>query len=406
MPVDRQRLIRDLRELASIGKFETGVDRTAFSADDMRARAWLAGRMREAGLAATIDNAGNVLGRMERYERAVLIGSHTDTVPKGGWLDGALGVIYGLEIARCVAERGGINGAGVDVISFQDEEGTFFAFYGSRAFCGEDVAKEAAAARDRNGRMLSDALREAGVLANAPVRLDRKRHIAYLEAHIEQGPRLESSGDRIGVVTAIVGIRSFRIVFTGRADHAGTTPMALRSDSGAAAIEFGARMAERFRVAAGPDTVWNIGGCTFKPGATNVVPAEAELGFQFRDTSLPAMEKLEPIVHEIAHGAAERYRAKVEVTRVLATEPTPMDGELQRTLATASAKLGAARQSLPSGAGHDALVMARYVPSAMLFVPSIGGRSHHISENTSDEDIETGANVLLEAVTQYLEKRR
>ena len=120
------------------------------------------------------------------------------------------------------------------------------------------------------------------------------------------------------------------------------------------------------------------------------------------DTSLPAMEKLEAIVHETAREAAERHRAKVEITRVLATAPTPMDGALQRAIAAAATKLGAAHQSLPSGAGHDALVLARHVPSAMLFVPSIGGRSHHVSEDTSENDIETGANVLLEAVTQYL----
>src|SRR5262245_59138638 len=147
MPLDRQRLLRDLRELAGFGKLGTGVDRTAFSAEDMRARKWLAERMRATGLDATIDSAGNVYGRMPGASRAILIGSHTDTVPKGGWLDGSLGVIYGLEVARCVAERGIGNGVGIDVVSFQDEEGTFLALYGSRSFCGESVHEESNGAR-------------------------------------------------------------------------------------------------------------------------------------------------------------------------------------------------------------------------------------------------------------------
>lgn len=404
MPIDRQRLIQDLRELASIGRFETGVDRTAFSADDMHARRWLAGRMQAAGLEAVLDDVGNVVGRMQGVRHAVLIGSHTDTVPKGGWLDGSLGVIYGLEIARCVAEMGlaARVGIGVDVVSFQDEEGTFLALLGSRAFCGEDVAGEVAQARDRNGKPLSEAMREAGVVANAAARLDRARHIAFLEAHIEQGPRLEASGNGIGVVSAIVGIRSFRISFAGRADHAGTTPMGLRSDAGAAAIAFGATLAERFRAVAGSDTVWNIGGCTFRPGANNVVPAEAELAFQFRDTSPAAMDRLEAIVHEIAASAAATAKAKVVVTRVLSTPPTPMDAGLQAVISASATALGASQQSLPSGAGHDALVLARCVPTAMLFVPSIGGRSHHVSEDTAEADIVLGAEVLLEAVRRQL----
>ena len=403
MKVDRHRLLSDLRELATFGKIETGVDRTAFSPIDMQARAWLRNRMRAAGLEAVIDNAANVYGRMPGVSRALLIGSHTDTVPRGGWLDGALGVIYGLEIARCVSAHSAGRKCGVDVISFQDEEGTFFALYGSRAFCGEDVAREAANARSQSGQPLADAIAAAGIAANPPARLEPARHVAYLEAHIEQGPRLEAAGDKIGVVTAIVGIRSFRIVFTGRADHAGTTPMAMRSDAGAAAIALGALIAERFRAAAGPDTVWNFGGCAFKPGATNVVPSEATLGFQFRDTAETTMDRLEGILRQSVADAARQCRAEADVAKVLETRPTAMDPRLGGEIAAAARQLGAPHAAMPSGAGHDALVLARYVPSAMLFVPSIGGRSHHVSENTSDDDLVTGANVMLAAVLRHIE---
>ncbi len=395
MHVNGQRLIADLRTLASIGQYQTGVDRTAFSTQDIQAREWLRDRMREAGLEAMIDNAGNVYGRTPGVKRAILIGSHTDTVPRGGWLDGSLGVIYGLEIARCRLENGAARETGVDVVSFQDEEGTYLALFGSRSFCGEQDAASAAAARNRDGALLTDALGLAGIDNNPPARLDPSRHVAFLEAHIEQGPRLEATGLRIGIVTAIVGIRSFRILFSGRADHAGTTPMDMRSDAGAAAADFSVAIAEAFRQIRGPHSVWNIGASTYRPGAVNVVPAEAELAFQFRDDAADRMAQMEQLVREVSSAAAGRHGAQCTLTPTLATDPTPMDPELTTAIESAARRLQAPHMSLPSGAGHDALVLARHIPSAMLFVPSIGGRSHHISEDTSEEDIILGANVLL-----------
>ena len=285
MLIRAERLIADLRELATIGKFETGVDRPAFSPDDMRAREWLRAKLHEAGLSAVIDDAGNVYGRMPKVGRAVLVGSHTDTVPRGGWLDGSLGVIYGLEIARCFAEHGPVNETGVDVVSFQDEEGTYLAFYGSRKFCGEDLSKETGVARNKDGKPLEAAIRDAGLLDNSACRLDLNRHRAYFEAHIEQGPRLEAGGKKIGIVKTIVGLRTYRIQFMGRADHAGTTPMTMRRDAGAAALSFGVLIVEKLRASGSPNSVWNIGNAVFKPGASNVVPSEAELVLQFRDPS-------------------------------------------------------------------------------------------------------------------------
>jgi N-carbamoyl-L-amino-acid hydrolase len=402
MPVNAIRLLSDLRELAGFGRFGTGVDRVAYSQPDIAARIWLANRLDEAGLDPVIDDVGNVYGKARNVGHAVLIGSHTDTVPKGGWLDGSLGVIYGLEIARCNAEQGHGGRCGVDVVSFQDEEGTYSALFGSRTFCGDDVSRERAEARSQGGTRLADAIDAAGLAGNPQARLDVGRHLAYFEAHIEQGPRLEAAGESIGVVTGIVGIRSFRIVFEGRADHAGTTPMAMRKDAGAAAIAFTSRITEGFRTASGSDTVWNLGGCTLSPGAVNVVPAEAALDFQFRDDSTERLDRMEAMLREIAAAAADESRTSVVVTRVLATEPTAMDPDLGRLIADAAGELGVAHRTMPSGAGHDALVAARYIPSAMLFVPSIGGRSHHVSENTADSDIVTGANVLLAAVEKRI----
>lgn len=397
MPIRPDRLIADLRALAEIGKYQTGVHRPAFSAEDIAAREWLRGKLQEAGLTAEIDGVGNLYGRMKGVEKAVIVGSHSDTVPYGGWLDGALGVIYGLEVARCIAESGP-GKLGVDVVSFQDEEGSYLGLMGSRLFCGEDVAKEMAAAIGADGKPLQSAIDETGLGDRSLVHLDPARHVAFLEAHIEQGPRLESSGIKVGVVSAIVGIKTFRVTFHGQANHAGTTPMNMRHDAGAAALVFGADLQEKMRAVAGPDSVWNVGAARFAPGAANIVPAEAELTLQMRDTSADILAKLEVAMREAAEGAAEQYKVTVDIVSAMQTAPSLMDPKLAGLIARAAEELGISHVTLPSGAGHDAMIMARHLPSAMLFVPSIGGRSHHVSENTSDADIVMGAEVMLRAV--------
>src|SRR4051794_499679 len=239
-----------------------------------------------------MDQVGNVLGRYPNVASAILIGSHTDTVPKGGWLDGALGVIYGLEIARSAIESGEQFPVGIDVVSLEDEEGTFLPFLGSRSFCNDVAAAEIEQCRSRAGVLLPEAL--VSVAEAAPLlHLDRARQRCFLEAHIEQGPRLEAMGRRIGIVTAIVGIRRFRIRACGRADHAGTTPMAVRSDAGGELIRLAGWVGEKFARLAGPDTAWNIGAMTFQPGAANVVPAKAEMLLEFRDARAATLDALE-----------------------------------------------------------------------------------------------------------------
>lgn len=389
------RLIADLRELASFGKVGTGVDRVALSAKDIEARRWLMKQMSEAGLQPHLDAVGNVYGRSSGTERAILIGSHTDTVPMGGWLDGALGVIYGLEIARAAAESGGSLPIGVDVISFEDEEGTYLPCLGSRSFCQELKENEIATAQS-NGATLSDAL---AVLqdAEAPLRCDRSRTLCYLEAHIEQGPRLESAGIRIGVVTGLVGIRRFRIRARGRADHAGTTPMSMRKDAGMALFRFASWVEDEFARIGGAETVWNIGSVTLRPGAANVVPSEAEMILEFRDTDTAVLDRLEQSMRARVDEAAA-IPLQAELTARI--EPALMAKPLADTIAAAARELGEQPLLLSSGAGHDAMVLSRVVYSAMLFVPSIGGRSHDVSENTSEADIVFGCEVLARAVSK------
>ncbi len=395
--INAARLIADLRSLARFGQAGSGVDRTAFSPQDNAARQWLRGRMAEAGLDAQIDRVGNVVGRYPAVRRAVVIGSHTDTVPKGGWLDGAYGVICGLEIARSRLERGTDPGLGVDVASFQDEEGTFLPFLGSRSFCGDLTEADLAAVKSRDGTPLTAALASAAY-GGAVVRYDPARHTAYLEAHIEQGPRLEAEKRRIGVVSGIVGIRRLRIFTKGQADHAGTTPMTMRKDAGAALLRLAARIVAEFPAKAGAETVWNIGRIEFRPGAANVVPAEAEMVLEIRDTGLPKLDELERCVAEwIADGARQGpvSIASEPIARIL---PTAMSPEIGALIAAAAREHRAEPLAMPSGAGHDAMVLGRFMPAAMLFVPSIGGRSHDVVEDTSEADLALGCEVLAATV--------
>ena len=382
--IDPPRLLADLRQLATFGKAGTGVDRPAFSQADIAARGWLAQRMREANLAADIDRYGNVYGRSRTAARTVLIGSHTDSVPKGGWLDGALGVIYGLEIARaCPA---------VDVISFEEEEGRYFPLLGVKSFCGT-LEKELP-------QPLIDALAASG-FAGAPAKLEPSRHLAYLEAHIEQGPKLEAAQKRIGVVTGIVGIRRARIMARGQADHAGTTPMSMRKDAAATLIRLASEILDRFASLAAADTVWNIGVIEVQPGAANVVPALASMMVEFRDMDAALLERMAASLRELVT-AAGRGPVAVHLEQTARIEPAPMDARLADVIAGASRVLGEEPLSLASGAGHDAMIMSRVLPSAMLFIPSIGGRSHDIAEDTSEDDIVLGCRVLAAAVERLL----
>ena len=392
--INAKRLLSDLRELATFGRFKTGVDRVALSRNDLAARHWLMRRMQEIGLDPHMDEVANVYGRDPRAQRTLLIGSHTDTVPNGGWLDGALGVAYALEIARAAKEHGNSSPIGIDVVSFEDEEGTFLAFLGSRTFCNDLAPAEIDAAR--SGDLTLRAALAAVPGASSSQRLGRARHLCYLEAHIEQGPRLELAHRRIGIVTGIVGIRRFRIRTRGQADHAGTTPMQNRRDAGAALLRLAAQIAEEFPRLGGPDTVWNIGSIVLRPGAPNVVPSEGEMVVEFRDTNSVILDTIER--HVRAWVDQSSGHCPTEIEPMACIPPTPLAPNLAAALAESAKALGEDPVFMPSGAGHDAMVIGRCIPAAMLFVPSIGGRSHDITEDTAEEDIVFGCEVLADAV--------
>ena len=402
--IDSQRLIGDLQRLRRFGAHGQGVVRLALSPVDVEARRWLVARMSEAGLDARIDGVGNVFGRSRKPGPALLIGSHTDTQPTGGWLDGAMGVIYGLEIARALAESKETADLAVDVASWMDEEGTFAGYLGSRSFIGEPVDEAIATARNREGQKLADALGAAG-LAGAPrAMLEPGRHVAYLEPHIEQGGRLEAEGKKIGVVTTIVGIREMRITFLGQRNHAGTTPMRIRKDAGAALVSFIGRLDAAFRAIARPETVWTVGRIELDPGSLSIVPGKAELLLQFRDADAGLLVRMETALAELVHATNAAGPIRVSMAPADApVEPTVMDARLQDHVAAAAEAVAPGQWvRMPSGAGHDAQVIAERLPSAMLFVPSIGGVSHDFTEDTSAEDIVLGCRVAVAAAERIL----
>jgi beta-ureidopropionase / N-carbamoyl-L-amino-acid hydrolase len=402
--INPERLLTDLRALRGFGAQGRGVVRPAFSASDMEARRWLKRRYGEAGLEATIDGVGNVFGRSRHPGKALLAGSHSDTQPTGGWLDGALGVIYALEVVRALAADNATRALAVDAVSFQDEESRFVGCLGSRSLIGDLTPETEKGAVDRDGVTLAGALREAG-LADVPrLRLARDRYAGFVEAHIEQGPHLEDAGRRIGVVTGIVGVRSIRFVFRGQQNHAGTTMMARRRDAATALYELAHRINQEFPKAAAERTVWTMGRLRVEPNATSIVPGYADLDLQFRDQSEAPLEAFEAIVARLVAEMNARGGVRIEASPSRAPiAPTRMDPGLQAHIETAAERHAPGKwQRMPSGAFHDAGIISACLPSAMLFIPSIGGISHDFAEDSRDEDIVLGCQVLADAAASML----
>ena len=403
--VDGARVLADLNALRGIGAYKTGVHKPTFSEAHMRSLEWLAGRLPEAGLTAAIDGIGNVLGTSTKGGPKLLAGSHLESQNFAGWLDGPLGVVYALEAARVINPDPQVNGA-VEVAAWSDEEGHFGHFLGSRSYVGDVTEEEIDAGHDRNsnsGRTMRQALGDAGLAGRPRANAERGRHLGYLEAHIEQGLTLESSGLKIGVVTSIVGIWQYRITFIGEQNHAGTTRMADRRDAGLALARLCVTIDDRFPALCGQRTVWTTGRITLDPGAPSIIPGRAELLFQIRDDDPGVIERLEDHLRNMAAEVGAKSGCGVEVERIRAGAPAMMDARFQRAIEEASAGFAEGKSvRMPSGAGHDAQILATIMPAGMLFVPSIGGISHHWSENTDDADIITGARVFVEACRRLL----
>ncbi|MFL5859477.1 MAG: M20 family metallo-hydrolase [Solirubrobacteraceae bacterium] len=398
--VNEERLHEDLAALGRIGwDPERGLARTTFSSGHCAARAWFLDRARAAGLQTRVDSAANhsaiLPGRPD--SQTVLMGSHLDSVPEGGRYDGALGVVCGLEVLRTVKDAELELPVSLEAIDFTDEEGTLVGTLGSWALTGTLTPEILATPRSGRERLLSELTRmglsEQGLRA---ARRDPQSLAAYLELHVEQGPVLEQEGVDIGVVTGIRGNMSFEVTLTGEARHAGTTPLAARRDAGHGAVLAAQAVwdvtAEEF-----PGCVANVGDIRLEPGAFNVVPGRARLGFECRSVDPDELDRLAARILERVSDVADECRLDDEVRRAGHWPPAATSPHVRTAVRGAAEALGLSWMEMPSGAGHDAQVLAEVVPAGMLFVPSAGGISHGPSEHTERSDCVNGANALLGA---------
>lgn len=414
MDINRERFLQNMAAMAAVGLVPVeeggGRDRRPFSPADRKARALFAKLAEDAGLDVRIDAAANLSARLEcgpAGAKTLLMGSHLDTVPHGGPYDGALGVMAGLEVLMTINDAGVELPFHLEVIDFTDEEGRFGDFFGSRALSGTHTdatldlffTRSAPYAQDL-AQMRADVpaaqLTPAAVLT---ARRDPATLAGYLELHIEQGPRLEHAGVPLGVVSAIFGRRSFKVTFGGRPDHAGTTPLNLRADALVAAAEFIHRAPEIVGEAY-PHAVVTCGGVSVAPGVFNVVPESVTLLLEFRAATAAELDGIDVALHDLAAEISAQPGISHVWTPTSQHPPVPMHAAMQDAIRRAAVQQGHAYMDVPSGAGHDALVMAEITPSGMLFAPSIGGRSHCPEEDTHPDDLVAAAQVLLGSVLE------
>ncbi len=394
IPVNPERFLTELHELRRFGASGVGkgVVRPAYSKADIEARQWLAGRMEAAGLASHYDPVGSLFGLAG--EKSLLMGSHSDSQPEGGWLDGALGIMAALEVARASLESGG---PPVSVVSFQDEEGRFGVTTGSTVWSGKLSLEAADELTDREGVTFAQA--RAGMAHLAGDFVDPSQFSGFIEMHIEQGPWLYEAGEAIGVVESIVGIRDMRITFEGEQNHAGTTPMHRRHDAFQGLADFNARINARFQDVMTPATVWTIGHVGLRPDAHSIVPGRAVFSMQWRDGDAGRLARMEEIIRETAQEVAEDRGLELSFGPMLGLEPVDMDVHLRAALERAAEDVAPGRwRRMPSGALHDATNVAVNLPAAMVFVPSINGISHAFEEDTDERDLVAGLKVLAGAV--------
>ena len=396
--LDPRRVITHLRELQSLTGDRFGAQRVAFTTTWETARAWLENKCREAGLACHRDEAGNFWATCEGTSpRALLIGGHIDSVPNGGWLDGCLNLLAGLEVIRHIAaESGGRPPMTLRLVDWADEEGARFgrSLFGSSACCGSLSLESVRMLRDRDGIHLPDALAKVGIDFDRV--LDSSRQLdhaaAYLELHIEQGPILLERGLSLGAVVGTVGVERHAITFLGQAAHSGSTPMHSRRDAFLAA----ARMAQEiYAIAQRYGGVCTIGSCTTKPGIVTSVVEECRITLDQRHLDAPTLAAMLAAAHDAADRFAREGHVTVAWDRLWQIEPIHFDAELIHLADEAVEETTGSPFRLPSGPLHDAASVARRgIPTVMLFVQSLGGISHNALEDTREGDLELSVRAL------------
>jgi N-carbamoyl-L-amino-acid hydrolase len=394
--VNGPRIIQHLHALGEFGKNpQGGVSRVAYSDADRQGREYVMTLMRTARLDATIDLAGNILGRRPGSEPTLsplLFGSHIDTVPEGGNYDGVVGSLGAIEVAQTLSEHKLTTRHPLEVIIFQNEEGGLI---GSRALDGELTEQELDLV-SRSGKTIREGIKFIGGDPTRLAEVRRKRGdvAAYLELHIEQGGTLDSEKVNIGIVEGIVGINWWDVTIEGFANHAGTTPMNQRHDALLAAAKF-IDLVNRTVTSVAGRQVGTVGRIQALPGAPNVIPGKVVLSLELRDLDSSKIKMLYEKIHAEAQQIARATNTRFEFKEINVNMPAPTDSRIRKVIADSASELGLTTRVMPSGAGHDAQDMALLGPVGMIFVPSVAGISHSAREFSHPADIANGANVLL-----------
>jgi N-carbamoyl-L-amino-acid hydrolase len=400
-PLDGKRLLGRLADLAEVGALPGGgCSRLALTDADRAGRDLVTTWMRDLGLTVQIDAIGNVVATLPGEDPSlapVMTGSHIDTVATGGVYDGNYGVLAGLEVVEAALAAGRRPRRGISVAFFTDEEGSRFApdMLGSLVYVGGMTTENAHAQRDAAGLTVGEELARIGYLG--PLPCPGPAPYAFVEAHIEQGPVLEAAGKRIGVVTGVQGISWQELTITGQSCHAGTTPMALRHDAGFAA----AALTTEVRALAtqlGPPQVATVGVLEVHPNLVNVVAARARLTVDLRHTEEASLQLAERRFAEAVARIAAAEGVQISSRSLARFEPVEFDRDMIGRIERAAARRNLAAMRLPSGAGHDAQMLARVCPTGMIFVPSVGGISHNPVEFTEPDDLLAGAEVLADVL--------
>ncbi|MEA2445669.1 MAG: beta-ureidopropionase / N-carbamoyl-L-amino-acid hydrolase [Thermoleophilales bacterium] len=395
-----ERAIADLRELAALTGDGAGAQRVAWTDGWQRARAWLESKLAELPVSVDTDAAGNLWATLPgEGDGFVAVGSHLDSVPDGGWLDGALGVVAGLELVRALAETGARPPLSVRLVDWADEEGARF----GRSLFGSTAASGTLDVDDLRGVAgLEDALREHGVELSRATAAGRELAgaRAYLEMHIEQGPVLERRGLAVAAVDGCAGVERHSIRLVGQAAHAGAAPMDMRRDPLVAA---GRAIAEVADLAVAEGATATVGRIAAEPGIVTIVPGAVELTIDLRHPDAAVLARLQERARSTFGQHAADAGVTVEWDPQWRIEPVPFDVELVALARSACQDAGAEPFTMTSGALHDAAAMAPLVPTVMLFVPSIGGISHSAVEDTSEADLATGVLALDSLLARTLE---
>ncbi|MCK5790814.1 MAG: Zn-dependent hydrolase [Ketobacter sp.] len=397
------RVERDLYELAKFGYRESdkGIYRQGFTEADWQARHWITDHFQRCGLHTHMDGAGNVCGRYGPQDKpAILIGSHLDSVPAGGIFDGTLGVIAGLECVRIIQEQDIPLQYPIEIIATSEEEGRFGGMLGAQALSGSLTLDWLENAKDPTGETLKQAMAARGLDYHEALHAKRNPEDvkAFIELHIEQGPVLEASKKTIGVVEGISGVFKWLIKFLGKADHAGTAPMDLRSDAFMGLADF-AHEIKRIIDENGTDkSRLTIGRVDLKPGYAHTVPGEADFTLVGRDMSEQVMRDLADSCRKALSAIARRHRLMFEYEQMSWLEPKSCSQHVMDVIEQTTQELGYSYQLMPSGAGHDAQFFTDITPTGMIFIPSVGGVSHAPDEWSHWVDVEKGCNVLLNSL--------